>query len=78
MINQVSVNEERIVVSKDSDFFYSHLVLGRPWKLVIVKTGNISTQDLCAIFERHVSELETALTQHSLVEIDRIEVRPIS
>lgn len=78
VINQISVNKERIVVSKDSDFFYSHLVLGRPWKLVMVKTGNISTQDLCALFERHVSELETALTQHSLVEIDRIAVRPIS
>lgn len=78
VLNQLSVNEERIIISKDSDFFYSHLVLGRPWKLVVVRTGNISTRDLCSLFERHVSELENALTQYSLVEIDRVTVRPIS
>ncbi len=27
-INQISIHEERVVISKDSDFFYSHLVLG--------------------------------------------------
>jgi len=32
-LNQISIDEQRVVISKDSDFFYSHLVLGRPWKL---------------------------------------------
>ena len=78
VLNQLSVDEERIVISKDSDFFYSHLVLSRPWKLVLVRTGNLSTRDLCSLFERHISELERALMQYSLVEIDRVSVRPIS
>jgi predicted nuclease of predicted toxin-antitoxin system len=76
ILNQISVEEQRVVISKDSDFFYSHLVLGRPWKLVLVKTGNMSTEDICSLFERHLSEIEAALERYSMVEIDRAEVTP--
>jgi len=77
VLNQISVDEQRVVISKDSDFFYSHLVLGRPWKLVLVKTGNMSKGELCALFERHLSEIEAALEQYTLVEIDRVAVTPL-
>jgi len=30
--------EMRVVVTKDTDFYYSHLLHGRPWKLVLVRT----------------------------------------
>jgi predicted nuclease of predicted toxin-antitoxin system len=76
VLNQLSLGEQRVVISKDSDFFYSHLVLGRPWKLVLVKTGNISTEDLCSLFRRHLADIEAALEQHSLVEVDRASVTP--
>ena len=74
VINQLSLDDQRIVVSKDTDFFYSHLLQRRPWKLVLVRTGNISTGDLCALFERNLAAIETALQTHSLVEIDRSAV----
>jgi predicted nuclease of predicted toxin-antitoxin system len=77
VLNQISFDEQRVVISKDTDFFYSHLVLGRPWKLVLVKTGNMSKGDLCSLFERHLSEIETALEQYALVEIDRTAVTPL-
>ncbi len=76
VLNQISLDERRVIISKDSDFFYSHLVLGRPWKLVLVKTGNMSTEDICSLFERHLSAVEAALEQHTLVEIDRATVTP--
>ena len=76
-LNQFSVDEQRILIWKDSDFFYSHLVLGHPWKLVLVKTGNITKGELGSLFERHLSEIEAALEQHTLVEIDRAAVRPL-
>ena len=41
VINRVSFAEQRVVVSKDTDFFFSHLLHGRPWKLLLVRTGNI-------------------------------------
>jgi predicted nuclease of predicted toxin-antitoxin system len=35
----------------------------------LVRTGNISTVDLCALFERNLLAIETALQSHTLVEV---------
>ncbi len=77
IINQISVREQRVVVSKDSDFFYSHVLQGRPWKLLLIKTGNISSQGVCDLLERHLPTIEAALQAHTLVEIDRSSVTPV-
>jgi predicted nuclease of predicted toxin-antitoxin system len=78
VINQLSVDDQRVVVSKDTDFFYSHLLQGRPWKLLLMKTGNISTRDLRDLFQRNLSAIEAAFQTHTLVEIDRSAVTPIT
>jgi len=78
IINQLSFDEQRVVVSKDTDFFYSHLLQGRPWKLLLVKTGNISTRDLQALFERNLPAIQAALETHTLVELDRFAVTPVA
>jgi predicted nuclease of predicted toxin-antitoxin system len=77
-INQASIDDRRIVISKDADFFFSHLLQGRPWKLLLVRTGNISARDLCELFERNMPAIEAALRDYSLVEIDRSAVRPLA
>lgn len=77
VINQLSVLEQRVVVSKDSDFFYSHVLQGRPWKLLLIKTGNISSHDVCALLERHMPIIATILQTHTLVEIDRLSITPV-
>jgi predicted nuclease of predicted toxin-antitoxin system len=71
------VREQRVVVSKDADFFYSHILQGRPWKLLLIKTGNISSQDLCILLEQHLPLIETALHGHTLVEIDRSSITSV-
>ena len=78
VINQLSLDEQRVVVSKDSDFFYSHLLQGRPWKLLLVKTGNISVRELRVLFERNLSAIEAAFQTHTLVEVDRLAVTPVA
>jgi predicted nuclease of predicted toxin-antitoxin system len=77
-INEISFDEKRVVVSKDTDFFYSHLLHGRPWKLLLVKTGNISTRDFRLLFERNLPAIEAAFQNHTLVEVDRSAVKPIA
>lgn len=77
IINQISVREQRVVVSKDLDFFYSHVLQGRPWRLLLIKTGNISSQDICVLLERHLPTIETVLQTHTLVEIDRSSITPV-
>ena len=77
VINTLSLQEQRVVVTKDTDFYHSHLLHGKPWKLLLVRTGNIRTRDLKALFERHLPEIIAALEQNSLVELDWQTVRVI-
>jgi predicted nuclease of predicted toxin-antitoxin system len=48
-VNDVADREQRVVISKDSDFVDGHLLRGRPAKLLLVSTGNISNQALEAL-----------------------------
>jgi predicted nuclease of predicted toxin-antitoxin system len=77
-ISQLSIDQQRIVVSKDSDFFYSHLLQQRPWKLLLVRTGNISSGDLLALLERNLTSIEKAFQTYTLVEVDRLNVTPVA
>jgi predicted nuclease of predicted toxin-antitoxin system len=75
IINDLSLSERRVVISKDTDFYYSHLLHGKPWKLVLVRTGNISTRNIKAMFSGNLPAILLALDQSSLVELDRQSVR---
>ena len=78
VINRISLDDLRVVISKDTDFFFSHTLHGRPWKLLLIKTGNMSTRDLCALLERNLPAIEAALESYTLVEIDRLTVKPVA
>jgi predicted nuclease of predicted toxin-antitoxin system len=77
ILNELSLREHRVVATKDSDFYHSHLLQGKPWKLLLVSTGNIRTRDLKALFQTHLSAIISALEQNSLVELDRHKVQII-
>ena len=77
-INQVSLREQWVVVSKDSDFYYSHLLHGKPWKLLLIRTGNLGTRELKELFGQHLAEIVQALEQNSLVELDRLRVQVVA
>ena len=78
VLNDLSVRDQRVVISKDTDFYYSHLLLQRPHKLLLVRTGNIRTRELKLLFETHLTEIIDALEANSLVELDRSEVRIVA
>lgn len=40
-INRFSIEEERIVISKDSDFYDRYFLKLEPYKLLYISTGNI-------------------------------------
>jgi predicted nuclease of predicted toxin-antitoxin system len=76
-INLLSAKEKLVVVSKDTDFYYSHLLRRQPYKLVLVRTGNVGIQELKQLFARNLPAIEKALKKHSLVELDRSAVRVV-
>ena len=71
VLNRVSLAEERVVVTKDTDFYHSHLLQGRPWKLVLVRTGNMGLKETKALFDTHIPAITEALETCTLVEIDK-------
>jgi predicted nuclease of predicted toxin-antitoxin system len=63
--------EDRTVVTKDSDFFVGHLIDRSPRSLLMVVTGNITNNDLMALFDKHLDEIVMLLGQSSVVELGR-------
>jgi predicted nuclease of predicted toxin-antitoxin system len=57
MINQISVAEKRIVITKDSDFFDSFIIKKEPYKLIFVKLGNTSKKELIQFFYDRFTEI---------------------
>jgi len=51
-------NEGYTVVSKDADFHQRSLVLGFPPKVIWVRLGNCSTQDVEHVLRHHLREVE--------------------
>src|SRR5437588_317124 len=47
--NDVADRERRVLVTKDADFVDSHVLRGRPAKLLLISTGNTSNRDLEAL-----------------------------
>ena len=71
LLNEISLRDQRIVITKDTDFFYSYMSQGRPWKLLLVCTRNIGTAGLCTLLQKNLPEILAALASHGLVEVDR-------
>ena len=70
-INDLSIREQRIVISKDSDFYNSYLTKIEPYKLLLISTGNISTKELLILFDKNLEKIIEEITHHFVVEITR-------
>jgi predicted nuclease of predicted toxin-antitoxin system len=68
-INDVADREQRVVVSKDADFVDGHLLRGRPAKLLLISTGNISNRDLEALVVPLIPDIVREFQAHSFLEL---------
>jgi len=73
-INVFSLNEQRVVISKDKEFIDSLLLRREPWKLLLVSTGNISNTDLLALFEANLAKIVAGFGECDFLEINRTTV----
>ena len=73
-IIEIAVRENRIVVSKDSDFFNYFVLKGIPPKLLMITTGNIVNKDLLVLFQQNFVQIESLLQQHSVVEMSNSKI----
>jgi len=70
-INEIAIKQERVVITKDSDFVDSFMTIQKPSKLLLISTGNIRNSELEHIFKKNLSILVELLENNDYVEIDR-------
>jgi predicted nuclease of predicted toxin-antitoxin system len=68
-----AIREERIIVTKDSDFVQTFLLTGQP-RLLFVATGNIGNPELESLLRRNLSAIEAAFTNFRFIEITRTDL----
>lgn len=56
-IRKVAVAENRIIISKDSDFYDYFILKGIPPKILLIELGNISNAQLFSIINTNISEI---------------------
>lgn len=74
VINALSIREQRIVVTKDTDFLDSLMLRQEPWKLLPMTTGNIQNTELFALFEANLEQVVDGFTECDFIEITRTKV----
>ena len=74
LINTLSIEEGRIVISKDIDFLESFLINSEPKKLILIKTGNIPNKNLLEIFTKNLDLIIEMISRSNLVEISKTDI----
>jgi predicted nuclease of predicted toxin-antitoxin system len=65
----VADRDQRAVVTKDADFVDGHLLRGRPARLLLVSTGNISNRDLEALVVPLIPDIVREFQTHLFLEL---------
>ena len=58
-----------IVVTKDSDFYHSHMIFKQPNKLLLITTGNIQNNTLFALIEANATNIKKLFETCQYVEM---------
>lgn len=66
-IIEIAKSENRIVITKDSDFSDYYFLKGAPPKVLLLKFGNISNKNLINNFELYFDGLTSALKENAYV-----------
>ena len=73
-INQITIEQKRVLISKDYDFIESLLISNKPYKLIYVSTGNITNKKLLELFKYNLENIIKAISNNRLIEITNEEI----
>ena len=72
-LRRLAMAEQRILITKDRDFYDSFLLRGEPSKLLLVKVGNLRKNELVRLFEGQLAAIIASYQENDLVELNRTE-----
>ncbi|MGH9872686.1 MAG: DUF5615 family PIN-like protein [Pyrinomonadaceae bacterium] len=73
-INELSRNEDYIVVTKDTDFVVSFHLHRKPPKLLLISTGNIRNPEMESLLAGNLERIASGFVQFSFIELNRTSV----
>jgi predicted nuclease of predicted toxin-antitoxin system len=68
-LNEISIEQKRVIISKDRDFVESLLVSNKPYKLLYINTGNITNKELQSLVDKNLKVIVDALENSRFVEL---------
>ncbi|WP_192820592.1 DUF5615 family PIN-like protein [Rufibacter sp. LB8] len=73
-IREISVTQNRIVVTKDADFLDSYYIKGIPKRLLLISTGNIRNKELYQLFANNLGQVIQMFETCNCVEMDNTDL----
>lgn len=71
LINELSLDDEYVVVTKDADFVNSFLLYQKPYKLLLVSTGNIRNTELESLFVSNLERIADKFERFDFIELNQ-------
>jgi predicted nuclease of predicted toxin-antitoxin system len=66
--------ENRIVITKDNDFFESYIINKSPAALLLISTGNIINKELFILFDKYLDQIIEHFETYNFVELTNNEL----
>lgn len=74
VINELSIREGYVVITKDADFVNSFHLHRKPHKLLLVSTGNIRNVELESLFMSNLENIARNFDDFDFIELNRASV----
>jgi predicted nuclease of predicted toxin-antitoxin system len=71
----IADREDRIVITKDSDFLKAYLLKGKPQRILMITTGNIVNKELIHLFELNFIIIESYFKNNcNIIELNNASI----
>jgi predicted nuclease of predicted toxin-antitoxin system len=70
-INQFIVENKYVLITKDYDFYDTFMIKHIPEKLILVRTGNTSKNDIIQLFRENLTDILRLLGDYDLIVLTK-------
>ena len=70
----LSMSQQRVVVTKDRDFYNAYVLQNVPYKILMITTGNITNNALILLLEQNFEQIIALLNDNNVVEMNNYSI----